>query len=101
MSGIIILDRRVDLSGWLKEHGLTILVWKTSVGHIAKFREYVSVEGAAPCPTANDEISSVKMFVWSLRGARIGVAGPPTVVVPEFSGIEEAVKDATRTSTET
>jgi len=102
VSGIIIMDAEVDLLEWLDTHQLTIAVWKTNDGYIAKFKQPIHVaEGGSPQPTGSDALSAVQRLVWSLRGARIGTTGPSNIIVPEFSGIEDAVRGATRTSLST
>jgi hypothetical protein len=98
MSRIIIVDHEQDLSSWLEEHKLTIEVRKTNYGFVATFTGQLFVDGAAPCPIGDCPLDAVRKLVNSLRGARIGIAGPPHIIVPEFTGINDAVQRAQHTS---
>lgn len=104
-SNVVIMDREADLSQWLKDHKVKILLRRTNCGWEAGFDPKPAVEGSRR-PTGRttgatpfeDQVKAIQALVWDLRGCLIGFTGPANIVVPEFTGIEEAVKNATRAS---
>jgi hypothetical protein len=105
VSNIIIISETRDLAEWLEEHGAKIVLRLTNNGWYADFAGHFSYVGprmSVPCTGADTnlerQIKAVRSLLWSLRGCRVGfdAKGPSTIEVPEFTGIEEAVKNAVR-----
>lgn len=99
MSGIVIMRGEVDLSAWLNERGLTIRVWsapdvvRDGYEYRAAFTVLCRTDGVV-LDCGKTEIEAITNFVRSLRGMKLWTSLPVPIIVPEFSGIENAFNQA-------
>jgi len=99
MSRIIFVNRppTEDLREWLERNALTIVVQPTSYGWQAAFKEPVGMEGDARArPSGSDAKQEALLFIRHLQGQRISCHFKTGLVIPEFTGIEEALAEATQ-----
>lgn len=97
MSGIIIKNRpeTEDLREWLKKCDLTIVVTPTKLGWHATFKEPHIVEGGFARPSGTSAVAEAESFIRWLSGCRLQCGTNAFFIVPEFTGVQEALAAAT------
>jgi len=98
MSGIIIKSRpdSEDLQEWLERNDLTIVVQPTAYGWQAAFKEPVVLDGGGRArPSGSEAKAEALSFIRHLQGQRLTCHFKAGVVIPEFTGVEEALAAVT------
>lgn len=103
MSNIVIARETRDLTEWLKEHDVKIILRRTvgwNTGWAARFNKLlVGVTLAAEVGRGDNRLEAVLSLLGGVYGRVIGFNGPAHVDVPvQFTKIEQAVLDAEEAS---